>query len=816
MCLRQARIALLGLGVSLLWALANWAAEEKKPAADAKPRFTNRLARETSPYLLLHAHNPVDWFPWGPEAFDKAKKEKKPIFLSIGYSSCYWCHVMERQSFANADIAKIMNEHFVCIKVDREERPDVDAIYMAALHAQGSQGGWPLSMFLTPDGKPIGGGTYWPPEDREVQGQRIRGFKTILGLVQDDWTNNREALLKHADRMADAVNQMLALANRKLLLTKLDRELVLEAVASVQESYDPLHGGFGAKDRGFRGPKFPTPPMAELLLTHYLQTKDATSLKILTHALDRMALGGIYDQVGGGFHRYSVDREWKVPHFEKMLYDNAQLVSLYSRAFQLTKKPLYRRVVEETLAFIEREMASPEGGFYSALDAESEAEEGKFYVWTAGEIEALLPKVNADLFKRVYGLDAGPNFEEKFNVLFLPRGLEELAKEMMTTEEELAAQLRPMRQKLFEARAKRARPLLDTKILTSWNGLMIAGYADAAMALEKPEHAQTARRAAEFVLAHLRTKDGRLLRTTGGGLPGQPPVPIAQGAKLNAYLEDYAFFVHGLLKLHDATGEKRWLDESIALTDKMIDLYQDKEAGGFFYTSHDHEKLFARTKDQHDGATPSGNSLAAMNLVRLHQKTGAEKYRLKAEETFKAFGAALKMSPDSMSTLVQALALYVDAPAKARQPANSGAPQEQAQKSESPVKVTASVTPEKPAADGKQVVTVTLDIEKGWHIYANPPGNDNAVPTVVQVSSKVKLEDVKVEYPKGKELKDAALDMKVSVYEGKVEIKAMIRRGTVNGQPDAGPLDVTVKYQACDDAKCLAPKTVRVGAGMAK
>jgi hypothetical protein len=808
------RFAAVGLlSITLLWTAGASEAQEKKPAAEGKPRPTNRLARETSPYLLLHAHNPVDWFPWGPEAFEKAKKENKVIFLSIGYSSCYWCHVMERQSFDNPAIAKIMNDHFVCIKVDREERPDVDSIYMTALQAQGSRGGWPLSMFLTPEGKPIGGGTYWPPEDREVQGEKVRGFKTILGLVQDDWTNNRDALLKHADKLADAVNQSLALASRKLLFVKLDKDLVLEAVKSIKDSYDEKHGGFGSKERDFRGPKFPAPSGPELLLQHSMQTKDEAARKMVLHTLDRMAMGGIYDHLGGGFHRYSTDREWKIPHFEKMLYDNALLVSFYSRAFQLTKKPLYRRAVEESLAFIQREMTSPDGGFYSALDAESEAEEGKYYVWTAQEIDTLLPPAEAELIKQVYGVAPGPNFEEKYSVLLLPRAIDAVAAEMKFSEDDLVAKLRPARQKLFEARGKRTRPLLDTKILTSWNGLMIAGYADAAIALQKPEHAKTAEKAAQFVLKHLRTKDGRLLRTIGGGLPGtisgQGPAP----AKIDAFLEDYAFLVHGFLSLHDATGNKRWLDEAVVLNDKMTELFQDKEAGGFFFTSHDHEKLFARAKDQHDGATPSGNSIAALNLVRLARKTGQVRYREQAEAVFKAFAATLKSNPETMATLVEALALWLDEPTKKKDSESPLDSKKASSKGDEPVKVSAKLVPETPGADGKQTLTVTLEVAKGWHAYANMPGDDNLFPTTVHVSAKAKLEDMKVDYPSGKELKDPAANETIRVYDGKTEIKAIFRRTIMNGQADASPLELVVKYQACDDMKCLPPKTVKLQVG---
>ncbi len=802
----QSQLLSLSLTAMLLGVSAF--AEDKPPPA--KPKPTNRLARETSPYLLMHAHNPVDWYPWGPEAIEKAKKENKLIFLSIGYSSCYWCHVMERQSFSNADVAKVLNANFVCVKVDREERPDVDNIYMTALNVQGRRGGWPLSMFLTPEGKPIGGGTYWPPDDREVEGDKpgekvqMRGFKTILKLIQDDWQNQREVLVKHADRLADAVNIELANTARVIVPVELSRGLVKEVVDAVKEGYDPQHGGFGSKEREWAGPKFPQPPIMELLLAEHRRTKDETLLKMVTHTLDRMAMGGIYDHLGGGFHRYSTDREWKVPHFEKMLYDNAQLVSLYSKAYRPSGKPLYRRVVEETLAFIEREMTSPEGGFYSALDAETEAEEGKFYVWTAAEIDKALPKPDAELLKKVYGVDAGPNFEEKYSILLLARPLAESAKEMETTEEALVAKLRPIREQLLQVRSKRERPFLDTKVLTGWNGLMIAGYADAAMALENPAYAKTAERAARFVLRQLKAKDGRLLRTWSAqaGGPGE--------AKVNAFLEDYAYLVHGLLALHEATGDKRWLAEAKTLTDDMITHYHDKKAGGFFFTAHDHEKLFARAKDQYDGVTPAGNSLAALNLVRLARKTGDDRYAKLADETFKTFSGNMKAMPGTVTVMAQALALSLDGkelPPPLKEAFDFGPP---SKPQHDPVKVTAELSPKTPDADGKQTVTVTLDIAKGWHAYANPPGDDSLSPTTVSLSAKEKLQGVRIDYPKGTEMKDPTGGKPVRVYEGKTTIRAAFQRPKVDGKLDTGAIEVTVKYQVCDDKNCLPPKTVKL------
>ena len=627
--------------------------EEKKPK-QLPPKHTNRLAKETSPYLLLHAHNPVDWYPWGPEAFAKAKKENKLIFLSIGYSSCYWCHVMERESFENEEIAKLLNQWFVCIKVDREERPDVDSIYMMALQVQGIRGGWPLSLFLLPDGRPVGGGTYWPPEDRVINGETVRGFKTIIRLVHNDWKKQPDVFRTYAERVAEAIRQNIVRSRLRLVNAKPSRELVTQVLDAVKEEYDPVYGGFGSEKLNFRGPKFPTPTMLELVLTEYQRSRDAELLEMITNTLDHMARGGIYDQIGGGFHRYSTDRKWVVPHFEKMLYDNAQLVSLYSRAYGVLKRPLYQRVVDQTLAFIAREMTSAEGGFYSSLDAETEGEEGKFYVWTGAEIDAALSREQAALAKKLFGIEEGPNFEEKANVLVLVKPLPAMAAELGWSEKKLIERLDAIRQRLREVRDQRQRPMLDTKVLTSWNGLMIAAYADAARTFNRPDWLQTAQRAAEFLLSNVRTKEGRLRRTWSRNAEG-----VGQ-AKLNAYLEDYAYLAHGLLALHKATGDQHWLDEAADLTRTMIANFADKEVGGFFFTSHDHEKLFVRAKDQYDGAKPSSNSLAALNLVRLAKLTGDPLFVDHAEKTLTAFVPSMKANPSAMTTMARALDLWLE------------------------------------------------------------------------------------------------------------------------------------------------------------
>jgi uncharacterized protein YyaL (SSP411 family) len=779
-------------------------ADEPAPK-NAKPRPTNRLAQESSPYLLQHAHNPVDWYAWGPDAFARAKREGKLVFLSIGYSSCHWCHVMERESFDNPDIAQLMNQWFVCIKVDREERPDVDSIYMTALNVLGQRGGWPLSMFLTAEGKPIIGGTYWPPEDKEAEGGKLLGFKTVLKTMHEWQSDKANKLHEQADKVAAATAEALAGTVRGMPLVDLDRSLVASAVDEVKDEFDPEYGGFGSKARHFKGTKFPVPSYLALLLHEAARRHSAELTGVVSLTLDRMARGGIYDQLGGGFHRYSTERTWTVPHFEKMLYDNAQLAEVYAQAYRLTKEPIYRRVLQETLAFVDREMTSPQGGFYSALDADSGGVEGLFYVWHDQEIDVVLAdRSDAALLKRVYGADGPANFESKYHILVLPKPFSEAAKDLNLSQEQLQARLAPLRRRLFDSRARRPRPFLDTKILTGWNGQMIAGYALAGQALGDERFIQTAMRAADFVLNNLRTKEGRLLRTYAGR------TGKGSEARLNAYLDDYAYLAHGLLCLHDATGERRWLDEAKALTDTAVQFHGDPNAGGFFYTSNDHEKLFARSKDQYDGAQPSGNSVMARNLVRLWTKTGERQYRDLAAKTLKSFSAALKMNPTGLTAMAEALALYLDVQegrdeqaTKKEMLAQGGG----AKKSDSVVKAKATATPQKPGPDGHQVVTVTLAIEKGWHVYANPPGIEELVPvqTTVAVSAKARPEEVKVDYPQGKVIDDKILG-RYRIYEDKASIKATVRRAA----GDNSPLEVTIKFQSCTDKECLLPATVKL------
>ncbi len=624
------------------------------PADAKKPR--NRLAKETSPYLRMHAHNPTDWYPWGPEAFAKAKKENKLVFLSIGYSSCFWCHVMERESFNRDDVAKVLNDNFVCIKVDREERPDIDHIYMTALQTTSGRGGWPLSMFLLPDGRPLFGGTYWPREDKTVDDETVPGFLTILRNIRKLYLEKRDDLEKAAEQVSSATTRSLdGAAAFGLAVVALDRKLLAETVDSLKEEFDPEFGGFGAPSRNYRGPKFPMAARLEFLLSQATRTKNDALLKMVTLTLDHMARGGIYDHLGGGFHRYSTERTWLVPHFEKMLYDNAQLVELYAQAYRATKSPLYKRVVNETLDYVKREMTSPEWAFYSSQDAETDHEEGRFYVWTPKELADALPDVAELAFARsVYGANEKPNFEKKYHILHRQKSMADLCKELKMAEPDIERKLEPLRKKLFDARGQRDRPFRNDIALTAWSGLMIGAYASAGDILGEKAYIETASAAARHVLKHQKTADGRLLRTYGAA-PGK-----AAAAAGPAYLEDYAFLVHGLINLHDATKDKLWLDEAIALTDTMVRFHGDEKRGGYFITANDHEKLFARAKDQHDGATPSGNSVAVRNLVRLWQATGNDRFRAEGDKGFRFFAGSLKSYGPSLTTLATALDLSLE------------------------------------------------------------------------------------------------------------------------------------------------------------
>jgi len=643
------RLHLLVTAIPLLLSLL---AAADEPKAKSHPKHTNRLAKETSPYLLQHAHNPVDWHPWGEEALAKAKKEGKLIFLSIGYSSCHWCHVMERESFHDDEIAAFLNKHFVCIKVDREERPDIDTIYMTALSVyhqlvgERRGGGWPLSMFLTPEADPFVGGTYFPARDGDRAGSP--GFLTIVTKVQEIWGQAPDKIREDAKTVASFTKAEME-GRKTPALVALDETLVAPVQEALDEQYDPKYGGFGYGPNP-RQPKFPEPSNLVFLLDRSRREKNERAKEMLLGTLTWMSLGGIRDHLGGGFHRYSVDRYWQIPHFEKMLYDNGQLAGVYAEAYALSGREDLARISREICDFLLREMADPVGGFYTAFDADSEGEEGKFYRWDKAEVQKLLTADEFQLFASVYGLDRDPNFEEKFYAPQLAQPLAEIAAERKLTETQLEARLVPIRKKLFDARARRPRPLTDTKLLAADNGLAIGGLADAGRILKEPRYIAAAEKAANFVLTRLRDDQGRLKRTYSAG-----------EARLNAYLNDYAFVADGLLKLHAATDERRWLTAADELTQKQIELFADNTGGGFFFTSSDHEALLARGKEIVDTAVPSGNSVSADNLIRLAVLQNKPEYLPRAAKTILGAAATLQSSPSAAPRMAAAVPALLEA-----------------------------------------------------------------------------------------------------------------------------------------------------------
>ncbi|HKZ77177.1 MAG TPA: thioredoxin domain-containing protein [Pyrinomonadaceae bacterium] len=597
--------------------------------------YTNRLVNETSPYLLQHAHNPVDWYPWGEEALERARRDQKPILLSIGYSACHWCHVMAHESFENPEIAKLMNENFINIKVDREERPDLDQIYMNAVQMLTHHGGWPMTVFLTPEGAPFYGGTYFPPEDR----YNMPGFPRVLSSVAQAYSERSQDVAETAASIVSELQRLSATGDTETLTP----DFLDAAYQGIIRNYDPVSGGFGG------APKFPPAMTLEFLMHTYHRTEKSQALEVVANTCRKMALGGIYDQLGGGFHRYSTDAKWLVPHFEKMLYDNALLSRLYLHYFQLTHEPFARSIAQGILDYVLREMTDANGGFYSTQDADSEGEEGKFFVWTAEEIEQELGEIDAPLFCAYYNVTREGNFEGR-NILNITRSQEEVAAAQDVSIDLLLNSLERGRQKLFRARESRVKPGLDNKILSGWNGLMLASFAEAAAILERAEYLEAARRNARFVLDKMR-HGGSLLRTFGNG-----------SAKLNAYLEDYAFYADGLLALYQTTGELEWLLEAVSLTDLMITEFWDSEAGGFFFTGASHEKLIVRSKDYFDNATPSGNSVALDVLLRLAILTGNEEYRERAATMLRLIAPTARRFPSAFGRTLCALDFYLNAP----------------------------------------------------------------------------------------------------------------------------------------------------------
>ncbi len=589
----------------------------------------NRLARETSPYLLQHAANPVDWYPWSAEALDRAKTENKPIFLSIGYSACHWCHVMERESFENEAIAEIMNRYFVNIKVDREERPDLDDYFMMFVQMTTGSGGWPMSVFLTPDGKPFFGGTYFPPEDAYSR----RGFAAILHAVAKTWEKQRQRVL---DGTASLLEMLKTNLTRSEAAVKIDPGIVDTAVEQMLERYDPVDGGFG------EAPKFPPSYALSLMMRQYYRQRDARVLHAITHTLNKMAAGGIYDQLGGGFHRYSTDAHWLVPHFEKMLYDNALLAVTYCEAFQLTQNTLYRQVACDTLDYLLRDMRDPVGGFYSSEDADSEGVEGKFYVWTPEEVITVLGSEDGKLFCDYYDVTNAGNFEGRQSILHVRADIEQFAKEYKMTPGELNDKLASLRLRLLQFRATRVRPPQDDKVLAEWNGLMLSALCKGYQATANVKYLDAAVECASFIEKQMYSPSG-LLRIYRRGQAKQP-----------GFLSDYAFIANGLIDLYESSFDIHWLKFAEQLAQEMISNFADADHGGFFTTRTDQLDLPIRQKDSYDGAVPSGNSAAAIVLLRLAVLLDKKQYRGMADQTIATLGGNIEKMPTAYMNMLNA------------------------------------------------------------------------------------------------------------------------------------------------------------------
>ena len=599
----------------------------------------NRLVFESSPYLLQHARNPIDWYPWGDDAFAKAMKENKPIFLSIGYTTCHWCHVMEHESFEDDEVADLMNRDYVCIKVDREERPDVDNVYMSVTQMMTGRGGWPMTVIMSPQKIPFFAGTYFP---KSSMTQLVPHFSNV-------WKNEREKVTEIGEAIMQNLKEMQA--NRTggdLNSTHLDA-----CYTALERNYDQQHGGFGNK------PKFPTAHTLSFLMRYHMRTGEEKALEMVKNTLHKIHQGGVYDQVGLGIHRYSVDEEWLVPHFEKMLYDQALFAQANLECFQITKSPYFAHTTEEILTYVIRDMTSPEGGFYSAEDADSEGEEGKFYVWTQIEIEEILGQKDASLFNEIYHFEKEGNFLDEAthektgtNIPHLRKSLDTYAQEKNLDPKGFRKKVNSLKTKLFTAREKRIHPQKDDKVLTDWNGLMISTFAQSAKVLNNIEYLKAAQKAADFCLSELRLPNGRLLKRWRRGNAGLP-----------AHLEDYAFLSQGLLDLYEASFDTKYLKAAIELIDLTLIHFEDQKSGGFFLTADDGEKLLIRAKEIYDGAIPSGNSVMALNLLRVNKITGKEKYLTSAENLFSAFSGFLEKNPQGAEVLLQALDFAL-APAK--------------------------------------------------------------------------------------------------------------------------------------------------------
>jgi len=768
-------------------------------------QHTNRLVNETSPYLLQHARNPVDWYPWGQEAFGAARERGVPIFLSVGYSTCYWCHVMERESFENEAIAKLMNEKFVCVKVDREERPDVDDIYMAATQELTGSGGWPMSVFLEPEElKPFYAGTYFPPEQRYNR----PGFPQVLNGISDAWNDRRQDVMTQANALADAVKQRLA---EEQTPVPVGEAQVTQAATQLLQIFDRAEGGFGS------APKFPQPVYLEFLLETRGRADDQATIQSLDeairHTLNRMAVGGMRDQVGGGFHRYAVDATWTVPHFEKMLYDNGQLAAVYARAAERYEDDYYRRVVRETLDYVLAEMTDEEGAFWSAQDAEVNHREGQNYLWRVDEIRDVLDNDDAEFAIKVYGLDKGTNFQDPHhpddppaNVLRLDARPDIVAARMGVTLETFHERLDAINARLYEARAKRDQPHTDDKVLSSWNGLMLIGLADGYRVLGDDRYAEAARKAADFFLNVMLQDDGTLLRSFRDGQAKQP-----------GFLEDYSHLAAGLLAMHQAgmDGEGRFLRGAETLASAARERFWDDAGGGYFDTLADQSDLFVRTRSTYDGAVPCGASVMLNALLDLHRLTGEQRYGDDAIATLASLSAAIARAPVYPINSTRALLRLLGTGAPAAHPGVFAAPGAEAAQqvdpagaggpNATPVEVFADTDTVTIGKDSPASFTLALRIAEGFHVVAADPGpgGENLIPlrvSVVRGSGARAYAD----YPEGKLYGENEDIGRIRVHFGQVEFEVAVElEGEWSGKPR-----LAVTYQVCTDTECLQPVTL--------
>ena len=734
------------------------------------PGGRNRLAGTTSPYLLQHADNPVNWYPWGPEALEASRRENKPIFLSIGYSACHWCHVMEAESFEDPDTAAVMNKYFISIKVDREERPDLDDIYMTAVQMLTGGGGWPMSVWLTPELKPFYGGTYFPKDSRYGR----PSFTQVLTKLGEAWSKDHDSLVAQAGKLHEAVVQYMSGRRTPPGGGKLGDDLISAAIDDMSSNFDHNYGGFGS------APKFPPHRALSLMLARYRRTKDPSLLKMATLTFDRMAQGGMYDQIGGGFHRYSTDPKWLVPHFEKMLYDNALMADAYIDAWQTTGSDLYQRTAREIFDWLLREMTDPEGPFYSTLDADSDGAEGKFYVWRPDEVTAALGPAEGALINEYYGITPKGNFEGGTSIPNVEIPPERFAPSKGIPVAEFMKRLETSRRKLLESRNRRVHPHLDDKILTAWNGLMIESLARGAKAFDTRRYLDAAVKAADFLLKNLRGSDG-LMR-----------VSYRKGqVNSEGFLDDQAFFIRGLLALHEATGDVRWLKEAKALVKTTDAAFRDPADGGYFFTPPNRQDLIVRARNPTDGAIPSGNSVMAASLLALNRATGDAAYRAQAAEILTTFRGAMDSMPAAFYNMLGALDDYVSSGPIARS-------------TQSVVTVTARAGAGQPAAGSGTTIEIQVDIKPGWHVNSATPTLPYLIPTSVSLAADPEISLLRIDYPEGKMVTLSFAGKPISVYEGIQTVRVTMRLGAA-AAPGTHRVAGSVTFQACNDESCQSP-----------